>query len=103
MKSKIYHLRKPSRATVRQAIEESVSMGAIKRYKGFGIEFKDILDTPSLTICVLTTDEGKEVKGYAFCGKRDIFCKKKGRSLAEDRAKDAANKVCKDMLPGLTI
>ena len=46
-----------------------------------------------VTVCVLENDDHEQVAvGYAFCSRRDQFCKAIGRQIAEGRAWNVARR-----------
>lgn len=64
----------------------------------FHIQTKEILKNRAraITICVLPT-EGGLVPGYAICGKKDNFHRKKGRNISLGRAQFAAEEAVEFM------
>jgi hypothetical protein len=91
-KVRFKHYRKVSRREVKEMVEDADVTSQINRYAGFGLVFKDVLCASAVTVCdiITSTDEKLVSRGYAFCGPRDTFSRKRGREVAEKRARELA-------------
>lgn len=94
MKAKFIHIQRQDvwwlPETLQEMIDDALATRQIKRYgsKAGHVNGRSaVLRYPNaVTICDLTDDDGRRVRGYAFCSARDNFCKARGRKISRGRA-----------------
>lgn len=78
------HFRVPGKYLVDGNLTDTVLMP----YRRSAPSFKSA-PVGGLTICVIEWDDATYTRGEALCSRRDQFCYKTGRELAEERARQA--------------